>query len=258
MPTAPAIFIAHGAPSLALEEDDFTIRLHAYGQSLSPRAIVIVSAHWQTRGEPRANAVARPEPIYDFGGFSRDLYKVRYDAPGDPALAEEVAALTGATLETSRGWDHGLWVPLLHFRRAADVPVVELSLPYPATAGELLGMGRALAPLRERNIVIAGSGGVVHNLGMIDLGGGKDAQPAPWAIAFDDWLAARLAARDTHAIAHFRDHAPHAALAVPTPEHFEPLLVVLGAATDEDELVTIHEGFHYGSLSMRTIAFERK
>src|ERR1043166_5563292 len=147
---APSVFVAHGAPSLALQDDAVTRALRAFGETLDgARAIAVVSAHWETRGGIRVNAVAKPEVIYDFGGFSPELYTMRYDAPGDPELAREIATLLGATLETERGWDHGLWVPLMHIRPKADIPVVEISLPLPARGDDLLSLGAALAPLRD-------------------------------------------------------------------------------------------------------------
>ena len=247
---APAFFVAHGAPSLALEHDDFTRAARAFGESLRDvRAIALVSAHWESH-DVRVNAVAHPEPIYDFGGFSPELYRVRYDAPGSPGLAREIAALLGAELETTRGWDHGLWVPMLHVLPDARTPIVEIALPRRA---DLMQIGRALAPLREQGIAIAGSGGIVHNLRILDLAN-KNAAPLDWAAEFDRWIAERLAARDFDAVADYRN-APSARLAVPTPEHFEPLLIVLGAAHPDDELRTIYEGFQYATLSMRSVAF---
>ena len=250
----PSLFISHGAPSIALEQDAFTRAVATFGQSLAgARAIAIVSAHWQAR-DVRVNAVAHPETIYDFGGFSPDLYKIRYEAPGDPTLAREIAALlAGAVLEESRGWDHGLWVPMRILLPEANVPIVEIAQPDPTTPEQLMRIGKALAPLRDRGIVIAGSGGIVHNLRAINLAG-KDAPVDDWAREFDDWFATHLAARDFATLARYRDLAPHAARAVPTPEHFEPLFVALGASRDSDNLTTIYEGFHYGNLSMRTFA----
>ena len=244
---APSFFVAHGAPSLALEQDDFTRAARTFGESLRDvRAIALVSAHWQARGV-RVNAVARPEPIYDFGGFAPELYRMRYDAPGDPELAREIAALLDAPLETQRGWDHGVWVPFLHLLPEARTPIVEIALPGQA---DLMAIGRKLAPLRERGIAIAGSGGIVHNLRILDFGN-KNAQPLDWAAQFDGWIAERLAARDFDAVAHY-ETAPGAELAVPTPEHFEPLLIVLGAAHADDRVQTIYEGFQYATLSMRS------
>jgi 4,5-DOPA dioxygenase extradiol len=251
----PAIFISHGAPSIALEQDDFTRAAAAYGATLAgARGIAIVSAHWQARGL-RVNAVEHPETMYDFGGFSDALYQIRYEAPGDPTLAREISTLLGgADLEQARGWDHGLWVPLRILFPEERIPIVEIAQPYPTSPEELLRIGRALAPLRERGIAIIGSGGIVHNLRAIHLAS-KDAPVDDWAKEFDDWFATHLAARDFATLARYRDVAPHANLAVPTPEHFEPLFVTLGAARETDTLTTIYEGFHYGNLSMRTFAF---
>jgi 4,5-DOPA dioxygenase extradiol len=243
-------FVSHGAPSIAIEEDDFTRAVRAFGATLDgTRAIVLVSAHWQSRGL-RVNAVSRPQPIYDFGGFAPELYTMRYDAPGDPDVAHEVARLTGAAIETERGWDHGVWVPFTHVRPQHDIPIVELSLPIDA---DLLALGRALAPLRDRGIAIAGSGGIVHNLRMLHF----DEKLAPvdeWASRFDQFIADALDERDFDAIANYRTRAPHASLAAPTPEHIDPLLVILGAASANDRVETIYAGFQYGNLSMRTFA----
>jgi 4,5-DOPA dioxygenase extradiol len=250
----PSLFISHGAPSIALENDDFTRAVAAFGATLAgARAIAVLSAHWQAR-EVRVNAVAHPETIYDFGGFSEALYQIRYEAPGDPTLAREIAALLGeAPLEESRGWDHGLWVPLRILLPEARVPIIEIAQPYPTTPDALLSLGRALAPLRDRGVAIIGSGGIVHNLRAIHLGD-KNAPVDDWAKDFDDWFATNLAARDFATLTRYRDLAPQANLAVPTPEHFEPVFVTLGAARDDDMLTTIYEGFHYGNLSMRTFA----
>jgi len=250
----PSLFISHGAPSIAIEQDDFTRAVAAFGESLrGARAIAIVSAHWQAR-TIRVNAVAHPETIYDFGGFSDELYKIRYEAPGDPTLAREIASLLGgAALEETRGWDHGLWVPMRILLPDAKIPILEIAQPYPTTPADLLRIGQALAPLRDRGVVIAGSGGIVHNLRAIHLAD-KNAPVDDWAKEFDNWFATHLAARDFDTLTHYRDLAPHANLAVPTPEHFEPVFVTLGASRATDKLTTIYEGFHYGNLSMRTFA----
>jgi 4,5-DOPA dioxygenase extradiol len=250
----PSLFISHGAPSIAIEQDDFTRAVSAFGKTLrGARSVAVVSAHWQSRSV-RVNAVARPETIYDFGGFAEELYNIRYEAPGDPELAREIAALLGgAALEEERGWDHGLWVPLRILLPEAKIPIVEIAQPYPTTPAELLRIGQALAPLRDDGVVITGSGGIVHNLRAIHLGD-KNAPVDDWAKEFDDWFATHLAARDFDTLTRYRDLAPHATLAVPTPEHFEPVFVALGASRDTDSLTTVYEGFHYGNLSMRTFA----
>jgi len=244
------LFISHGAPTIAIEEDDFTHAVRDFGATLDGTpAMIVVSAHWQSR-DLRVNAAERPQPIYDFGGFAPELYTVRYDAPGSPSLAREVASLTGATLEMQRGWDHGVWVPFHHLRPQADIPIVELSLPLD---GDRFAIGRALAPLRDRGVVIAASGGVVHNLHLLHFDD-KFAPVDDWARNFDAFVANALEHHDFEALANYRTRGPHASLAVPTPEHFEPLLILLGAATERDHVETIYAGFHYGNLSMRTIA----
>jgi len=251
----PALFISHGAPSIAIETDDFTRAVDAYGATLeAARAIAIVSAHWQEH-DVRVNAVAHPEMIYDFGGFPEALYKIRYEAPGDPTLAREIASLLGgAELEEQRGWDHGLWVPLRIALPGANVPIVEIAQPFPTTPEQLMTIGRTLAPLRDRGVVIIGSGGIVHNLRRLHRPD-KNAPVDDWAREFDTWVAKQLADRDFGTLMRYREIAPHADLAVPTPEHFEPIFITAGATRDTDTLTTIYEGFHYGNLSMRAFAF---
>jgi len=250
-----ALFVSHGAPTIAIEDDAYTRTLREYGHSLAgARAIAVVSAHWEAPPPIRVNAAARPEPIYDFGGFPRQLYTMRYDAPGEPELAKEIAALIGGTLETARGWDHGLWVPMHVMLRDNPIPAVEISLPSGVPPRELLALGRALAPLRDRGVIVAGSGGIVHNLRALDLRD-KESEPASWAAEFDAWAWEKIEARDFETLAEYRTKAPHAKLAVPTPEHFDPVFIPLGASREEDQIVNVFAGFHYATLSMRTFAF---
>lgn len=256
----PAIFIAHGAPTLAIEHNEYTEELRKFGRKLQhARGVVIVSAHWQARPPVRVNVLERPEMIYDFGGFDEALYRIRYDASGSSKIANEViealrAKRIAVEPEKARGWDHGVWVPLLHLLPDANLPVVEVSLPFGASPDELIAIGRALAPLRDRGIAIIGSGGIVHNLREVSLGD-QSAPAAGWAEAFDSWVAERVERRDLRGLAQYRSAAPSAARAVPTDEHFAPLFVVLGASSDDDSLETVHQGFHYGTLSVRTLAF---
>jgi len=214
------------------------------------RAIVIVSAHWQTRGQIRATSWEHAPLIYDFGGFPPELYQLTYPAPGDPALA---ARIPGAAPETKRGLDHGAWVPLRLAWPDARIPVVQVSLPAD-DARAAFDLGRALRPLRDEGILVIGSGGIVHNLGLVHLQE-KNSGVDPWAAEFDRWVAARLEARDIEGLLGYQATAPEAELSVPTPEHFNPIFVTLGASWPEDRLDTIYEGFHYGNLSMRSFVF---
>jgi 4,5-DOPA dioxygenase extradiol len=255
----PALFVSHGAPSAALDDDAYTRALGAWARGRPrPRAIVVVSAHAEARGPVRVNAGSEPALIYDFYGFPAPLYELRYPAPGAPDLAREVAgAFDGAGLEpvvdAQRGWDHGVWVPLRLLYPAADVPVVEVSLPVPRTPDRLLTMGRALAPLREKGVLFLGSGGIVHNLHRLrgdDAGG----PPEPWAAAFGAWVDERVEAGDHATLLAYASRAPHAELAVPTSEHFDPLFFVLGARDGRDRVESVYAGYRYGSLSLRSFA----
>jgi 4,5-DOPA dioxygenase extradiol len=214
------------------------------------RAIVIVSAHWQTRGEIRATSWERAPLVYDFGGFPKELYEITYPAPGEPSLAARIA---GAVPESHRGLDHGAWVPLRLAWPDAHIPVVQVSLPA-GTPQDVFALGRSLRPLRDEGIMIIGSGGIVHNLGLVHFSE-KNSGIDPWAAEFDRWVADRLESRDVDALFEYRDRAPEAELAAPTPEHLDPMFVTLGASWPEDRLEMIYEGFHYGNLSMRSFAF---
>jgi 4,5-DOPA dioxygenase extradiol len=255
----PALFVSHGAPTAALDDDAYTRALGAWARGRpKPQAIVVVSAHAEAPGPVRVNAGAEPSLVYDFYGFPAPLYELRYPAPGAPDLARDVAAaFAGAGLDPvvdeRRGWDHGVWVPLRLLYPAADVPVVEVSLPVPRTPELLLAMGRALSPLREKGVLLFGSGGVVHNLRRLRW---DDAEgpPEPWAAAFGAWADERLHAHDVAGLAAYASRAPHADLAVPTSEHFDPLFFVLGARGDRDEVESVYEGYRYGTLSLRSFA----
>jgi 4,5-DOPA dioxygenase extradiol len=255
------LFVSHGAPTVALEEDDYAAALRRFiRETPAPAAIVVVSAHWQSPPPIRATAALRPATVHDFAGFPRALYEMTYPAPGSPDLAVEIVSLLtaagiAAILDETRGWDHGVWVPLRLACPDAAVPVVEVSLPRPASPADLGRLGRTLAPLRRRGVLLVGSGGVVHNLRRVRM----EEPRAPvddWARAFDDWVAARLLAGEFDAIAAYREAAPHADLAVPTTEHLDPLFVVLGSAAPGERAVPVYEGFRHANLSMRCLSLQ--
>ena len=252
----PAAFLAHGSPMLAVESDDFTAMLRRWGGELRPRAIVVVSAHWEARGPFRITGAERPSLIYDFSGFPPELYDVRYPSPGDPALAAEIATrIEGAAVaDPKRGLDHGAWVPVLHAFPDAKIPILEVALPVPRTPEQLARAGKALAPLRGEGVLLIGSGGLVHNLRRVRFED-KAAPVDGWAGEFDRRVAERLTSLDPAALAGVL-RTPDAAEAVPTTEHFDPAFFVLGAALPGDALTWLYEGFHYGNLSMRS--FELK
>src|SRR5258708_27184678 len=254
MTRQPALFLAHGAPTIAIEDTEVTRAYRRFGERLrDARAVALVSAHWQTRTVARVNAMARPPLIYDFGGFPDELYRLRYDAPGDPVLAIEIARLLHVPVEEKRGWDHGVWTPLLHLLPEATTPIVEISLPYPAKPHDLLAMGATLSPLRDDGVAIVGSGVIVHNLALARFSQ-RYAPVDDWAQSFDTWVPERVTARDFAALADYGDR-PEAHKAVPTAEHFQPLFVVCGTSREDDTYLELTSGMEYANLSMRSFAF---
>ncbi|MCU0674177.1 MAG: dioxygenase [Myxococcota bacterium] len=247
----PVGFVAHGAPTLATDRDKGA-PLARWGASVpTPRAVLVVSAHWTASpvkiGQTRGGAI-----VHDFGGFPEELYRLRYDAPGAPELATRVEALLDGfehVRDEAQPMDHGVWVPLLHMRPAADVPVLQISMPRDLSPAQLVALGRALTPLRDEGVWILGSGNVVHNLRRLAPDG--SATPS-WASEMDAYVAEAIARGDVDALATARDRAPAYALAHPTDEHYRPLLVAAGAA-DGARATTPVDGFEFGSISRRSL-----
>lgn len=249
----PTVFVSHGSPMTALDKGAYGAALAKFGGSVKPKAIALISAHWQEPGIRIASG-ARPGMIYDFGGFPRQLYELKYDAPGSPDLAEEIAARMkdagfDVQLDETRGWDHGVWVPLRLMFPAARIPVVEVSLPTRWTPQQLHKIGQALSGLRTSGVLIMGSGGIVHNLHRMNWRD-KNATADPWAQDFQSWVKARVGQHDLESLFRYESQAPHARWAVPTAEHFAPLFPVVGAAGAAAELVPIFEGIEHGNMSM--------
>lgn len=255
---APALFIGHGSPMNALRNNAFTQTLTRWGQALGrPRAVLMVSAHWLTEGDTRVSTTAQPPLIYDFGGFPKALYELRYAAPGAPAMAQRAAARLAPRLagqDARRGLDHGAWTVLRHLYPAADVPVFQLSIDIARPGPYHLAMGRALAALRDEGVLIVGSGNVVHNLRLIDTRVPESARASTgWAQGFDDSVRQALQAGDHAALARWETLAPGAELAVPFPDHYHPLLYAAGAALPGEPVRQVFEGFQEGTLSMRCV-----
>jgi 4,5-DOPA dioxygenase extradiol len=256
MSRIPALFISHGSPMFALEPGLLGPNLERVGAQLPQlAAIVIVSPHWQTRGV-RVTAAAMPETIHDFGGFPTPLYALQYPARGEPQLAAQItgrlqAAGFDAAIDARRGLDHGAWVPLRYLRPAADVPVLQVSLPHDIDAAGALRLGQALAPLRERGVLVIGSGSLTHNLHEFRQHIGDP----EYAQAFADWVAQAVDRGDVDALVHYRARAPHAARAHPTEEHYLPLLVALGASDADETRQLVAGGMTYGVLSMDSFGF---
>jgi 4,5-DOPA dioxygenase extradiol len=258
-PRTPVLFISHGSP-LVLMVEDFKRSLRRFCVHLrDPRAIVVISAHWQTMRPVHVTSSARPGMIHDFAGFPSWTDTTSYNCPGDPALARAlVARLAAAGIpaveDASYGIDSGAWIPLVMMFPTAKIPVVQISLPKPCTPDEARAIGAALAPLRYDGVLFICSGGIVHNLTRVrfDL---HDPPVEPWAQAFDGWVADCLDAHDYDTLMAYRAHGPQSHLAAPSSEHLDPLFVALGLLMQGDRTRTIHEGFHAGALSLRSLAF---
>jgi 4,5-DOPA dioxygenase extradiol len=253
----PAIFLAHGYPLWSFDRARIA-DLNGWAQALPrPRAVLVISAHWEAR-PISLGAIETVPLVYDFSGFPEELYRFQYPAPGAPALASRVAALlTEAKLpfqrEPRRGLDHGAYVPLQMMYPEADVPILQISLPSLEPV-ELLAVGRALAPLRAEGFLIVGSGFLTHNLRRFDPR--PDAVTPPWAQEFDAWTAEGLARRDVDAVMQYRKRAPGVDIALPTHEHFAPVVVALGTSIDRAEAVSFPvTGWEAGSLTRRSVQF---
>lgn len=250
----PTIFVSHGAPTLILEDVPARAFLASLGRQVPrPQAIVAVSAHWDT-DVPAVSLARKPDTIHDFYGFPEELYRLRYAAPGAPALAEKVAKLTGAAHDHHRGLDHGAWVPAMLGWPEADIPIFQLSVQPDQTPAYHIALGRKLAPLREEGVLIMGSGSAIHNLRAL-VRDGESSEPEPWAQAFDDWLSDTVEKGDEAELADYRARAPYAREAHPTDEHFLPLHVAFGAAGEGARGRALHRSFTLGNLSMASYAF---
>lgn len=256
MSRAPSLFVSHGSPMFALEPGLLGPNLAKIGASLTElTAIVVVSPHWQTRGVRVTGAATLPT-IHDFGGFPEALYALQYPARGRPKLASELVALLqsagfDASIDASRGLDHGAWVPLRYLKPTGDVPVLQVSLPFDMDTSGALRLGKALAPLRERGVLVIGSGSLTHNLFEFR----QHINDPEYAQTFAAWVADAIQRGDVEALVHYRKQAPHAVRAHPTEEHFLPLLVALGASAANEPRRLVAGGMTYGVLSMDSFAF---
>ena len=251
----PALFLGHGSPMNTIEANRNTAAWARIGRDYPrPKAILSISAHWYTRSTA-VTAMAQPKTIHDFGGFPQALFDFQYPAPGDAALAARVRDLLAplpVAIDTSEwGLDHGTWSVLAHVYPKADIPVVQLSIDGTQPAQFHYDLGKQLAPLRDEGILIFGTGNVVHNLGVMQRGGsvGYD-----WAARFNTFARDALTTRHDRALVDFASQGRDAQLAIPTPEHYLPLLYVLGAA-GTDAVTIENDGLEMGSISMLSASF---
>lgn len=260
MAAFPMVFFGHGSPTVAIEDSETTRSWARIAAGLGrPQAILAISAHWLTRGTA-VTAMPAPRTIYDFGGFP-ELRQVQYPAPGDPALARRVAELLAPAqvmLDDGQwGFDHGTWSVLVHAFRGADIPVVQLSLDVGLTPAQRLEFGRRLSALRDEGVLIMGTGNIVHNLQLMDWRERYGA-PHPWAGRFHDHIRAAIEQDRPDDVAGYQALGQDAALSQPTPDHYWPLLYVLGARRPSDRVEIGPDHIEYRSISMLTAVFDSR
>jgi 4,5-DOPA dioxygenase extradiol len=250
----PVLFIGHGSPMNALASNDYTLMLNELGRTVPrPEAILMISAHWMTRGT-WVTAMPKPRTIHDFGGFPKALFDVQYPAPGSPELAHEISSRINEPKigEDAGEWgfDHGTWSILRHIYPKADIPVVQLSLDMTKPASFHYELGKKLAFLREKNVLIMASGNIVHNLRFIEWD--EKAKPHGFAVEFDQWIEENTHAhKDEDVVNHYLGHKD-GQLSNPTQDHYFPYLVTLGAAQGSVEVKTIYSEIQNASISMRS------
>lgn len=251
----PALFIGHGSPMNAIEDNPWRREWQRLGETLPrPRAVLCVSAHWETHGIA-ITAAEKPETIHDFYGFPRELFAMGYPAPGDPKLADEIARRVGDAanpvhLDANRGIDHGAWSVLCAMYPDADVPVLQLSLDTRQPGEWHYAFAKRLAFLRDQGVLVLSSGNIVHNLRL--LGNHWNAPPPDWAVRFRDRVNAAIAARDHAVLCDWHALGPDAALAVPTPEHYLPLLYTLALQSDDDTVEMFNDDV-FATLAMTSL-----
>jgi 4,5-DOPA dioxygenase extradiol len=256
----PVLFIGHGSPENIILKNSFTERLVRLGKELPrPKTILVVSAHWLTDGT-WVTGMEKPRTIYDFYGFPEELYRLSYPSPGSPEVAELIAGLVkkpDIKVDHSWGLDHASWAILKHMYPQADIPVIEMSLDYSPYNGwnkpsllSFYDLAKQLIPLREKGILIIGSGNIVHNLRVVDMQN-MDAQPFEWAVETDEKIKCNLLERNHQDLLDCRNLSRAAALSIPTLDHYLPMVFAIALQDNDDTLEFIYEGFQNRSVSMR-------
>jgi 4,5-DOPA dioxygenase extradiol len=253
----PVLFIGHGNPMNALKETAFTKTLNAIGKTISrPRLILCISAHWLTEGT-WVTHMPQPKTVHDFYGFPQELFEVQYAAPGSPQAAELIRdTITEPSIQLDDeiwGIDHGAWSVLKHLYPQADIPVLQLSINFHHKGPYHYALGQQLRFLRDQGVLIIGSGNIVHDLQKLKWQ--DNAQPYDWAIEFDEWVKERLIKKEFNSLVDYRLDTQAGRLSIPTPDHYYPLLYVLGAADEHDRLKFEYEGIENASISMRCFSY---
>ncbi|KAA9326073.1 4,5-DOPA-extradiol-dioxygenase [Adhaeribacter soli] len=255
----PVLFVGHGSPTNALEDNEFTIRWKQMAKQIPvPKAVLIVSAHWLTRGT-HITAMEKPKTIHDFGGFSRELNEARYPAPGNPALAKETASLIKSTnvgLDHDWGLDHGAWSVVMQMYPEANIPMLQLSMDYYKPAQYHYDLAKELAALRKKGVLILASGNMVHNLGMLairDFSEINNEYGYDWALEMNEIFKSKITNGDHQALINYEKLSKSAKLAVPSPDHYYPLLYALALQGKNEGSSFFNDKAVAGSLTMTSV-----
>jgi 4,5-DOPA dioxygenase extradiol len=254
----PNLFLAHGSPMLAIQENEYTEVLKRVGTNSKPKAIVIFTAHWESEILTISYTDSVYETIYDYYGFPDIMYTLKYPARGSKEIAERVRDKfiergIPAKFNTQRGLDHGSWVVLSKMYPKADIPVVQISVNPFLPPSEQIRIGESLRGLGNEGIMVIGSGVTVHNLRILKWG---QEQPEAWATEFDDWIIEKVQNKDVHSLSMYESLAPHAGIAVPRPEHFVPLLIAFGSADPAATVKVLNRTYEAGTLSYLSFRFD--
>lgn len=257
----PILFIGHGTPMNAIEDNEFSCEWKELGKTLPhPKAILCISAHWEDQSS-RVTAMDKPKTIHDFGGFPRELYAQQYSSPGSPAFAETIGnRIKEIHMDYNWGLDHGTWSFLKHMYPAADIPVIQLSIDRTKNMQSHYNLGHALRFLRKMDVLIIGSGNMIHNLWLVRAGAKGINTPFAydWAEDLNKKMKARILSGDHDAMIHYHNLSEKAELAIPTEEHYIPLIYTLGLQEPEDQIEVFNDKIVAGSLSMTSFIFGNK
>lgn len=257
----PALFLGHGSPMNAIEENEFVQGFRKIRAEIpKPNVVLVVSAHWETNGT-FVTAMEKPKTIHDFGGFPKELYEIQYPAPGSPELAKEIKSIikkTEAELDVNWGLDHGAWTVVKHLFPDADVPVIQLSLDYRQSPQYHYDLAKELAPLRNKGVLIVGSGNMVHNLRMIDWKRLNEVNYSyDWAGEASEKMKKFILSGDHSQLINYQSHGKEFNFAVPTPEHYLPLLYALALKDENEEVNLFNDKAVGGSLTMTSIKIDK-
>jgi len=255
--TMPVLFVGHGSPMYAVEENEFVESWRNLGKELpKPKAIICISAHWETRGT-QVTAMQHPPTLHDFGGFPRELYEVQYPAPGDPDLAKEtIRLITGTSVLPDEKWglDHGTWSVIRRIYPKADIPVIQLSLDYHKSPEEHYNLAKELASFREKGVLIVGSGNIVHNLRHVAWDKPDDEEYGhDWAIEANEMIKKLIVENNHKALIDYKTLGAAVQMAVPSPDHYLPLLYALALKKENEELSFFNDKAVMGSLTMTSL-----